>query len=205
MRTHTADSGQLFSLTDIARHFSLPESTARYYCKRFAAFLPHSGEGRRRRYRQDSLAVIAAILEHMRTQRTAAGVEEALRRQFPCQLDAIVPVRQEAARITPMGLHAGGQDALPALALQLLEQQTRAMEGIANSLHLLTQRQEDLQSLVEQARLASEENQRLRQEMETLRLLQHNAEKVQQEDLNQIRTWVTRMAKRSTPDSPVTN
>lgn len=36
----------LLSIADISRHFSLPESTTRYYCKRFAAFIPSVGEGR---------------------------------------------------------------------------------------------------------------------------------------------------------------
>ena len=45
----------LLSIADISRHFSLPESTTRYYCKRFAAYIPSVGEGRRRRYRSETL------------------------------------------------------------------------------------------------------------------------------------------------------
>ena len=60
-RTASPTEG-LLSIADISRHFSLPESTTRYYCKRFAAFIPSVGEGRRRRYRPETLEVIAAIL-----------------------------------------------------------------------------------------------------------------------------------------------
>lgn len=202
-RPVTPETEQLLTLTQIARHFSLPESTARYYCKRFAPFMPSTGEGRRRRYRQEALGVIAAIIEHMRTERTASGVEEALTRQFPRQMDALVPLNDTApatGALPPLGLGAGqsmGADFVPVMAMKLLEQQTKAMEGIAASLQLLSQRQDDLRQLSDQARQVSEENLRLRQELENLRALQHSSEKMQQEDLEQIRTWVTRMARRS--------
>ena len=81
-RTASPTEG-LLSIADISRHFSLPESTTRYYCKRFAAFIPSVGEGRRRRYRPETLEVIAAILEQMRKSRTAASVENALLARFP--------------------------------------------------------------------------------------------------------------------------
>ena len=193
-----AEAEHLLTLTQIARHFSLPESTARYYCKRFAAFVPSTGEGRRRRYRQEALAVIAAIMEHMRTERTASGVEEALSRLFPRQMDALVPVARKSPALAPASPAAQTEGAfVPAMAMKLLEQQTRAMEGIAASLDMLARQQENLRHLSEQARNVGEENQRLRQELETLRLLQHSAEKTQQQDLEQIRTWVARMARRN--------
>ena len=81
-RTASPTEG-LLSIADISRHFSLPESTTRYYCKRFAAFIPSVGEGRRRRYRPETLEVIAAILEQMQKSRTAASVENALLVRFP--------------------------------------------------------------------------------------------------------------------------
>ena len=73
----------LLSIADISRHFSLPESTTRYYCKRFAHFIPSVGDGRRRRYRRETLDVIAAVLEQMQKSRTAAAVEDALNARFP--------------------------------------------------------------------------------------------------------------------------
>ena len=106
-------SEHIWTLAEIARHFSLPESTARYYCKRFAAFLPYTGEGRRRRYRQESLSVIAAIIEHMRTERTASNVEDVLARQFPRNLDATVTAspkvtfNAQIADVAHTGISAG--------------------------------------------------------------------------------------------------
>ena len=83
MSMSTQQENSLLSIADIARHFDLPESTARYYCKRFAEHIPSVGEGRRRRYRPETLEVIALVLEEMQKSRTAASVEELLAVQFP--------------------------------------------------------------------------------------------------------------------------
>lgn len=200
----SAMAEQLLTLTDIARHFSLPESTTRYYCKRFAPFLPVCGEGRRRRYRQEALAVIAAIIEHMRASRTAASVEEALGRQFPRTLDALTPVASPSPSPAPTPVCAEAEAvALPQAALQLLEQQTRAMEGIAASLNLLAQQQAKLQHLSDAAQQALTENAALRREIADMRTLLHNSEEVHQGDLDQIRTWVGRiMRSRPSPQNP---
>lgn len=90
----------LLSIADISRHFSLPESTTRYYCKRFAAFIPSVGEGRRRRYRQETLDVIAAILEQMQKSRTAAAVEDVLQARFPA-MRLLFPMRKLRRSIWP--------------------------------------------------------------------------------------------------------
>ena len=83
MARKAAITESLLSIADISRHFSLPESTTRYYCKRFAHFIPSVGDGRRRRYRRETLDVIAAVLEQMQKSRTAAAVEDALNARFP--------------------------------------------------------------------------------------------------------------------------
>lgn len=86
-------TASLLSIADISRHFSLPESTTRCYCKRFAAYIPSVGEGRRRRYRHETLTVIAAILEQMQKSRTAATVEEALQTRFPRNALVVAPAQ----------------------------------------------------------------------------------------------------------------
>ena len=161
-RTASPTEG-LLSIADISRHFSLPESTTRYYCKRFAAFIPSVGEGRRRRYRPETLEVIAAILEQMRKSRTAASVENALLARFPRNALAVSkpePCLTQAEH--PVA------ELLPAAALQLLERQTLALEGIAQLIHL-------------------------RKDVENLRVLLHASEKNQQADLDQLREWMTKV------------
>ena len=176
----------LLSIADISRHFSLPESTTRYYCKRFAAFIPSVGEGRRRRYRKETLEVIAAILEEMQKSRTAAAVETALEARFPRNALALSNERDCPSVVT------SGQSLLSAGAMHLLERQTHALEVIAELMRVFLER------MPAQADAASELGQqqaRLRTDLETLRLLLQNSEKTQQEDLEQLRTWMQRLVR----------
>ena len=176
----------LLSIADISRHFSLPESTTRYYCKRFAAFIPSVGEGRRRRYRKETLEVVAAILEEMQKSRTAAAVEVALESRFPRNALAL----SNGHECAPLG--GEGQSLLSAGALHLLERQTHALELIAELMRLFLDRVPP-----QGARNSDlgQEQERLRTDLETLRLLLLNSEKTQQEDLEQLRTWMQRLVR----------
>ena len=167
-RTASPTEG-LLSIADISRHFSLPESTTRYYCKRFAAFIPSVGEGRRRRYRPETLEVIAAILEQMRKSRTAASVENALLARFPRNALAVSkpePCLTQAEH--PVA------ELLPAAALRLLERQTLALEGIAQLIHLVIERLPQPGMMLPET---AQENQQLRKDVENLRVLLHASEK----------------------------
>ena len=185
MARKTVISESLLSIADISRHFSLPESTTRYYCKRFAPFIPSVGDGRRRRYRPETLDVIAAILEQMQKSRTAAAVEDSLLARFPRNALTLADSQPMQTMQTP------AQDVFPSAALQLMERQTTALEGIAQLLHLVVERlpASSGQSTVNMA----EENAELRQDLDTLRLLLHSSEKTQQADLEQLRQWMGRM------------
>ena len=188
----TSADERLLSIADIARHFSLPESTARYYCKRFAAYMPVCGEGRRKRYRKTALDVIRAVLEAMRDTRTAAGVDSILAENFPCNALSLMPPAASSLPEETLPVPAQG------LPLQLIEQQNRALEGIASALALLVRRQEDLESLAEQARAAQEENRLLRAELARLRLLVNSSEQIHQQDMDQIRDWLGRLVRAQT-------
>ncbi len=177
----------LLSIADISRHFSLPESTTRYYCKRFAAFIPSVGEGRRRRYRRETLDVIAAILEQMQKSRTAAAVEEALQAHFPRNALAVSNPEMPAQQLSnPV------PDFFPTAALQLLERQTLALEGLSDLMRLVVERL----PLADAEPAMAEDNLRLHKEVETLRTLLLASEKNQQADLEQLRRWMTRVIQR---------
>ena len=173
----------LLSIADISRHFSLPESTTRYYCKRFSTFIPSVGDGRRRRYRPETLEVIAAILEQMQKSRTAAAVEDALQSRFPRNAVAVAQSAPSALLAEPQAC----QDFFPAAALQLIERQTTAIEGIAHLLQLVVQRLPTPSA--QQAEPVAE----LRKDITNLRVLLDASEKTQQADLDQLREWMTKV------------
>lgn len=212
-----SDDG-LLTIADIARRLSLPESTARYYCKRFAAFMPTVGDGRRRRYRVETLTIIEAIIEAMHTARTASAVEAILARRFPRnaavqsapgravaadgtsatratassapQPVQPVPVPDGAPAVPPVPV--GGLE--PGHALYaLIEHQTRALDTIAAALSTLAARQSAMDLLADLARSAEGEVGAIRKDVDTLRLLLDSSEKIHQQDLDQLRDWLGRV------------
>ena len=206
MTTSTQQESSLLSIADIARHFDLPESTARYYCKRFAEHIPSVGEGRRRRYRPETLEVIALVLEEMQKSRTAASVEELLATQFPRNVEirslsmSLPPAHEKkdiqvvsaspVASMTP-------QETFPLpespVVLQLLERQTTALEGMLQILRLLVERMPLPEGgSTEQ----TEKTPELWKEVQTLRTLLEACEKNHQSDLEQIRKWVGKLIQR---------
>lgn len=192
----SAGTDSLLSIADIARHFSLPESTARFYCKKFARFMPSLGDGRRRRYSPRALDIMETILEHMRLSRTSSAVEMALDSCFSNMADA--PAALETS--PPSDQSVMSEDGTN----RLLEQQTHLMRDIAATLRMLALREEELRMLSDTARKASEENARLREEMWNLRRRLETTEKTQQDDLERLRACVTRLiAQRNNgPDAP---
>lgn len=196
----------LLSIVDIARHFSLPESTARYYCKRFAPFIPSCGEGRRRRFRQEVIPVIQTILEVMRSSRTASAVEQELSLRYPRNAegtDAVALVTSPTAPALAQGdeLSALQGADMPALALHLLQQQSHALESIGKALQMMLSRQDQLDSLAAQAESAAAENAVLRTEVGKLRQQVYAAEALQQADLEQLRTWMGRIVRNRAPNA----
>ncbi len=183
---NTPPAEQLLSIADISRQFSLPESTCRYYCKRFAAYIPAVGEGRRRRYRSETKDVIAAILEEMKKSRTASAVEEALAQRFPRNTPAIRQSQPQVVREQA----AAAQVIFPSSALTLMERQAVALEGIVALLRTIAQ---GFASGGANPANAVSEHADLRKEIETLRLLLDNSEKTQQADLQQLRIWLARV------------
>ncbi|MCR5813766.1 MAG: MerR family transcriptional regulator [Desulfovibrio sp.] len=189
--TTAASDDQLFSIADIARHFSLPESTCRYYCKRFAEYIPSVGEGRRRRYRKTTIDVISAILEEMKKSRTANAVEDALAIRFP--RNALSVREEEFLEVPkPVALHA--EQIFPPIALNFMERQTQALEGIAKMLNMLTSHLCS-NSMVNEAHAKSLAD--LQKEVSKLSILLDASEKNQQADLEQLRTWMGRFLRRS--------
>ncbi|CAI3239062.1 MerR family transcriptional regulator [Desulfovibrio legallii] len=184
-------TASLLSIADISRHFSLPESTTRYYCKRFAAYIPSVGEGRRRRYRHETLTVIAAILEQMQKSRTAATVEEALQTRFPRNALVVAPAQP------PDQNTAAAVTAFPDAALQLLERQTTAVEAIAAVLRLLVERLPASPPSTPSASVDA-----LQRELAHLRILLESSEKTQQADLEQLRQWMGRALRNRNADAP---
>ncbi|MBI2571757.1 MAG: MerR family transcriptional regulator [Candidatus Schekmanbacteria bacterium] len=75
------------TISEIARRLNLPPSTASYYAKRFAEFIPSSGDGRRKRYGGEAVDVLQTIAESLRCGMTSAQIAHNLGRSFPMTID----------------------------------------------------------------------------------------------------------------------
>ena len=160
-----------YTKAQLARYFHCPESTIRYYCARFAPYLPARGDGRGRRYAPSCLEVLAFIRERLPEARTSRAVEGLLARRYPhCERRRLVEVTRECLRI---GMEAA-----------------RPFGFVGDIGHAIQRHAEKNGRSDDRSEL-----ERLRDEVRTLRLLVSSAEQTQQDDLNQLRQWLTRLAR----------
>lgn len=182
----------MLTIAEIARRYDLPESTARYYCKRFRAFLPNVGEGKRRRFLPEALPVFEALLKAMADSKSASSVEAALEAQFP-------RIGAQAKKPSPGQFSAQG-----GRLEELLERQTKALENISHKLDSLFEQQQSPLNTGEghlENRLKEMESrlldmqQTLRQELKNLGSMQDQAERIHQQDIEQLRKWLNHLAR----------
>jgi DNA-binding transcriptional MerR regulator len=86
----------LFTLRDLARELSLPESTIRYYRDQFSRFLPTVGTGRRRRYPPEAIGLLRFVADAYAHNRRREDIEAALAEVAPGAFEAAaIPVQVE--------------------------------------------------------------------------------------------------------------
>lgn len=190
------DDDQYLSITDISRYFSLPESTCRYYCKRFSAFIDSVGEGRSRKYSKRTLNVIAVVLEEMKQSKTAAAVEDVLANRFP-KVKLFVPDKKEgekSLRKQPESAVAPQAALFSPAALSLLERQTVALEGIARLLSAMVGGSQS--PALPGATGSTQEVSALQKRIEHLETMLGESEKIHQADFEQLQTWLQRIIRR---------
>ncbi len=224
--TNKHEQKALYSLADMARHFALPESSIRYYCKRFETFIPSSGQGRQRRFTYEALEIIQTIIEEMPRLRTAKAVEAELQKRYPQNVtvtslqdikkstskhegqasqsaqNALATQKQPYQAVThelatPMRLD-NDLNPLSQIAIRLLDRQTQILDNMAVTLDSMQSRQQQMDKLLERAQNAEEEAAGLRKELSSIKSLINGNEQIHQADLEQIRSWVGKILKQTT-------
>ncbi len=191
------EAGGLLTMADLAAHFSLPESTARYYCKRFDAFLPQEGQGRRK-YKPEAIQVFAAVQEAMRRTKHAKSVEMELSLQYPAHM---APAKGEHTAIAEIQtrhpaavLQEFSQNLLQVLTAQVtaLERIAVALDGSLGSRPVPQAPPADFAGS-DTGEAISGEIESLRKEIKTLRGLMDSSEEIHQQDVEQLRKWLNRL------------
>ncbi|MDL2209858.1 helix-turn-helix domain-containing protein [Desulfovibrio sp. OttesenSCG-928-O18] len=192
----------LLTIAELARNLDLPESTTRYYCNRFAAHLPSVGEGRRRRYKPEALEKLRTIAQTMRRDKNAYAVDLVLRNE---EGGGYVPGPVPVA-VSPEAAFAGSAQFVGQV-MSLMENQTRALQDIATAMGVFAERlsfapgsaavppsgEEGAGESHGAASVSGEEVTALREELTALRDQMRASESVHQNDLEQLRKWLTRL------------
>ena len=187
---------ELFTIAELARNLDLPESTTRYYCNRFAEHLPSVGEGRRRRFKAEALDVLRTIAETMRRDKNAYAVDLALRNgSAPAPSAPPVPVAAMPAVQEQM---LATSAAFANQVLSLMENQTKALQDIAGAMATFAERLSVTPppagtTPTGQEPADNRDNAALREEITALRDQVRSSESVHQNDLEQLRKWLTRL------------
>ncbi|TVM17998.1 MerR family transcriptional regulator [Oceanidesulfovibrio indonesiensis] len=180
----------LLTIAEIAKRYDLPESTARYYCKRFLEFLPHVGHGKRRRYRPEAMDVFAIILLEMKKRKDAAAVEAVLEDSVPRVEEITPPAAGRGERDSP----PIGTDIDGSAFMATIERQNEALQGIASALTRLASAQSEVKTLKDQVARQQTALERLSNEVARIRSLQDDAESTHQQDLEQLRRHLGHLA-----------
>ena len=203
------EKDQLYTIADISRQFNLPESTCRYYCKRFAEYIPSVGEGRRKRFRKDTIGVISTIVEEMKKSRTCDAVEEILAVRYP--RTALVIKNENTGMVASNTNENDNKDlstrdnqipevtsnnymlnqVFPPLMLEYMERQTKALEGIAKMFNVFISNFANLNH-----KDNNESLDEMKQQITQMKELLDENEKTQQADLDQLRLWINRIMKK---------
>ena len=86
----------LLSVLAIAKRLNIPESTARYYCRQYADFLPTVGDGRGKRYREGALEILQIVVDMAKDNRSSTDIASHLRQQFPVNIKVAVDPHQQS-------------------------------------------------------------------------------------------------------------
>jgi DNA-binding transcriptional MerR regulator len=116
---------ELLTIKEIARRLDLPESNVRYYRDKFEEYLPHVGQGRKRRYLPQAIEVFALIAESLKSNVPSEEIALELSRRFP---------RTPQIRNGQTGLAHPWPDANPEPVSALLRSQAQALEDLSGLL-----------------------------------------------------------------------
>lgn len=145
---------QLLTMAHIAKELKLAESTARFYRDRFENFIPSVGEGRKKRYKPETVDILRFIAEGFNRNLTATDIEDGLSRMFAMNIE----VEQETATTTAVTQQQPNNDALQAV-----------LEQMNTTLLIIADQKEEIAELRKQVALVEKEQQKQQEYMEFLR------------------------------------
>lgn len=145
---------QLLTMAQIAKKLNLAESTARFYRDRFEDFIPSVGEGRKKRYKPETLDILRFIAEGFNRNLTTTDIENGLSR--------IVARNIEFEKKTAITTAATQQQPNIEVFYTVLEQMNTTMQIIADQ-------KEEIAELRKQVTVVEEQQQQQQEYINTLK------------------------------------
>ncbi|MDL2280697.1 MerR family transcriptional regulator [Selenomonadales bacterium OttesenSCG-928-I06] len=78
---------ELLTIKAISQQIGIPQSTLRYYRDLYSQYLPHTGEGKRKRFYKEAIDVFQAISNGMKNNKPSTEIEHELNNKFPQFID----------------------------------------------------------------------------------------------------------------------
>lgn len=174
---------KLLTMAELAKRLDLPESTLRYYCKTFDDYLPHQGQGRRKRFTPEAEGILRFIAQAMHKNKNATAVSLML------AAGQGRGMTEASATGAPVPAARAASASVPAVEelLGIMERQASALSSIASKLGTLVERMDGGEACED------EKDESWRDEAQQIRQQIATSEQLHQEDLEQIRKWLGRL------------
>lgn len=144
---------ELLSIKDISQEIGIPQSTLRYYRDLFLDFLPATGEGKKKRFYPEAVAVFQAIAKGMHQNKNADDIAKDLNNRFARFIDVNTEPQNSSATY-PQDEENSPSQALSPLAqldgpaiMAVIASQNQALQQIAATINIVNGQQEELQNL----------------------------------------------------------
>lgn len=158
---------EFYTVKELGSILDMPESTVRYFRDRFIDFIPFEGKGRSRKYTQESIEVIRAIVEYNNAKMNAEEIEKALSTRFTRVIDITQERREQKAEQSKSqrrefeevsaaaepGLQITNQEVMAAI-----QQVQMSMVGLSQSIAMMMDQQKELEGfkkMIEEMELRS--------------------------------------------------
>lgn len=129
---------QLLTMAQVAKQLNLAESTARFYRDRFEDFIPYIGEGRKKRYKPETIEVLRFIAEGYNRNLTAMDIKVGLSRMVARNIEF-----EEVTATTTATAQQQSEIELKQYALQL----QIAFEQIGTTMQIIANQKEEIAEL----------------------------------------------------------
>ncbi len=149
---------ELLTLTAIASKINIPESTVRYYARKFAKVLPSVGDGRQKRYRPEAIDMLRIIADMFKENKNEIDIFNHLSHKYPINIDPEPQVQQQSLTVQQQSnlvLNSVATELLQKIAdsFNTIADQKKEIERTKNELEVTKKRLEELENKFDRLQL----------------------------------------------------